>query len=84
MVLIGIALLEVGWCVRWLGGIGQGGIRANLLRGRSRGVSSQAPELGERKIGITPFDCPVIISEGQTDRAEQLPRWGLAGRRRSP
>jgi hypothetical protein len=54
VVLIGIALLEVGWCVQWLGGIGQGGIRANL------------------------------ISEGQTDRAEQLPRWGLAGRRRSP
>jgi hypothetical protein len=29
-----------------------------LLRGRPRGVSSQAPELRERKIGITPFDCP--------------------------
>jgi hypothetical protein len=30
-----------------------------LLRGRRpRGVSSQAPELRERKIGITPFDCP--------------------------
>jgi hypothetical protein len=29
-----------------------------LLRGRPRGVSSQAFELRERKIGITPFDCP--------------------------
>jgi hypothetical protein len=31
---------------------------AKLLRGRPRDVSSQAPELGERKIGITPFDYP--------------------------
>jgi hypothetical protein len=29
-----------------------------ILWGRPRGVSSQAPELRERKIGITPFDCP--------------------------
>jgi hypothetical protein len=29
-----------------------------LLRGRSWGVSSQASELRERKIGITSFDCP--------------------------
>jgi hypothetical protein len=29
-----------------------------LLRGRPRGVSSQALELRKRKIGITPFDCP--------------------------
>ena len=29
-----------------------------LLRRRPRGVSSQASELRERKIGITPFDCP--------------------------
>jgi len=33
------------------------GIR-NLLRGRPRDVSSQVPELRQRKIGITPFDCP--------------------------
>jgi hypothetical protein len=26
-------------------------------------VSSQAPELRERKIGITPFDCPVISAQ---------------------
>jgi hypothetical protein len=30
----------------------------DILRGRPRGVSSQASELRERKIGITPFDCP--------------------------
>ena len=29
-----------------------------LLRGRPRDVSSQVPELRQRKIGITPFDCP--------------------------
>jgi hypothetical protein len=29
-----------------------------VTTGRPRGVSSQAPELRERKIGITPFDCP--------------------------
>jgi hypothetical protein len=33
-------------------------VTTQVLRGRPRGVSSQAPELGERKIGITPFDCP--------------------------
>ena len=33
-----------------------------LLRGRPRGVSSQASELHEREIGITPFDCPRDIS----------------------
>jgi hypothetical protein len=32
--------------------------RPDILRGRARDVSSQAPELHERKIGITPFDCP--------------------------
>jgi CspA family cold shock protein len=31
---------------------------ARLLRGRPRDVRSQASELRERKIGITPFDCP--------------------------
>jgi hypothetical protein len=30
----------------------------DLLRGRPKGVAYQAPELHERKIGITPFDCP--------------------------
>jgi hypothetical protein len=29
-----------------------------LLRGQPKGVASQAPELHQRKIGITPFDCP--------------------------
>jgi hypothetical protein len=37
-----------------------------ILRGRPRGVSSQAPELGERKIGITPFDCPVITERDES------------------
>ena len=37
-----------------------------LLRGRPRGVSSQAPELRERKIGITPFDCPRDNSASST------------------
>jgi hypothetical protein len=39
-------------------GTNLGGIHGHLLRGRPSGVSAQAPELGERKIGITPFDCP--------------------------
>jgi hypothetical protein len=34
------------------------GLNHKLLRGRPRGVSSQAPDLHKRKIGITPFDCP--------------------------
>ena len=29
-----------------------------LLRGRPKSVASQVPELRQRKIGITPFDCP--------------------------
>jgi hypothetical protein len=32
--------------------------RRSRYYGAARGVSSQAPELRERKIGITPFDCP--------------------------
>ena len=32
--------------------------RVQLLRGRSKSVASQAPELRECEIGITPFDCP--------------------------
>jgi hypothetical protein len=41
-----------------------------LLRGRPRGVSSQAPELRERKIGITPFDCPRDIFDAGYDSAQ--------------
>jgi hypothetical protein len=33
-----------------------------LLRGRPRSVTSQATELHKCKIGITPFDCPVITN----------------------
>jgi len=33
-----------------------------LLRGRPKSVVSQASELDERKIGITPFDAPVIYA----------------------
>jgi DNA-binding SARP family transcriptional activator len=40
------------------GGRVERSVGAQLLRGRPRGVSSQAPELRERKICITPFDCP--------------------------
>jgi hypothetical protein len=29
-----------------------------LTTGRPRGMSSLAPELRKREIGITPFDCP--------------------------
>jgi hypothetical protein len=33
-------------------------VRPELLRGRPRSVTAQAPELRECKIGITLFDCP--------------------------
>jgi hypothetical protein len=32
--------------------------QVTLLRGRPKSVASQAPELRECEIGITPFDCP--------------------------
>jgi hypothetical protein len=34
----------------------------DLLRGRPKSVASQASELREREINITPFDCPVITA----------------------
>jgi hypothetical protein len=36
--------------------------RPELLRGRPKSVASQAPDLRECEIGITPFDCPRDIS----------------------
>jgi len=42
-----------------------------LLRERPRGVSSQASELRERKIGITPFDCPCDKSAAIRSRKVQ-------------
>jgi hypothetical protein len=39
-----------------------------LLRGRPKSVVSQASELDERKIGITPFDCPRNICSGAAGR----------------
>jgi len=56
---------------RWFGGIvppalldGADFAHELLLRGRPMGVSSQASELRERKIGITPFDCPCDNGSG--------------------
>jgi hypothetical protein len=37
---------------------GEATVHVLLLRGRPKSVISQASELYERKIGITPFDCP--------------------------
>jgi transposase len=38
----------------------------HLLRGRPKGVASQAPELRECEIGITPFDCPRDTKENES------------------
>ena len=52
-----------------------------LLRGRPRGVSSLAPELRKREIGITPFDCPCDKSRRQNNgtTGRRLPRKPKSG-----
>jgi 4a-hydroxytetrahydrobiopterin dehydratase len=52
--------------------------RRMLLRGRPKSVASQAPELRECEIGITPFDCP--RDNSGTDRPWS--RASVPGRRR--
>jgi hypothetical protein len=49
--------------------------RRLLLRGRPRDVSSQAPDLHKRKLGITPFDCPCDNEPARQKRG--LTRAGL-------
>jgi hypothetical protein len=46
-----------------------------ILQGRPRGVSSQAPELRERKIGITPFDCLCDKSAKRSILGPAARRW---------